>query len=209
MWRFFCILFVSVIISSFRQYYMHLINCDVSILVSILTYIVCMGGTFHVCSSDKCYSLIAAVDLTACRGSHDGYHTQAGIKSLQSSHSQLTSILCPVVSFKPLEPHEQGITHWDPWIIWMEWLSDSDTVGNEDEMGSTCLKLMGMDCVRGDVEPHLPEAAAGARTWTVSLLNCSSTGRWMPAPPTGYYTCDWTRGGQESKDQDSMVQRLR
>lgn len=46
----------------------------------------------------------------------------------------------------------------------MEWLSGADTVGNEDEIGSSRLKLMGMDCVRGDVEPHLLEAAAGART---------------------------------------------
>lgn len=43
-------------------------------------------------------------------------------------------------------------------------MSNSDTVGNEDEIGSTCLKLMGMDGVQGDVEPHLLEAAAGART---------------------------------------------
>lgn len=167
-----------------------------------------MGGTIPVSSSYKCFSIIAAVDLTLCRGSHDGFYTPAGIKSLSSSHSQLTSILCPVMSFKPLEPHEQGITHWDPWIIRIEWLSGSDTGGNEDEIGSTCLKLMGMDCVRGDVEPHLLEAAAGARTWTVSLLNCSSTERLIPALPTGYYTCDRTRGGQESKNQDSMVQRL-
>lgn len=46
----------------------------------------------------------------------------------------------------------------------MEWLSDSDTVGNEDEIGSSCLKLMWMDCVRGDVEPLLLEAAARVRT---------------------------------------------
>lgn len=157
-----------------------------------------LGSTFPVNSGDKCYSLIAAVGLTACRGSHNAFHTLARIKSLSSSHSQLTSILCPVVSFKPHEPHKQGITHWDPWVIWMERLSNSDTVGNKDEIGSTCLKLMGMDCVRGDAESHLLEAAVGARTWTVSLLNCSSTGRLMPPLPTGYYTCDRTRGGQES-----------
>lgn len=40
----------------------------------------------------------------------------------------------------------------------------SDTIGNEDEIGYSCLKLMGMDCVWGDVEPHLLKAAAGART---------------------------------------------
>lgn len=46
----------------------------------------------------------------------------------------------------------------------MEWLSSSGTAGNEDEIGSTCLKLMGMDCVAGDIEPHLLEAAAAVRT---------------------------------------------
>lgn len=126
------------------------------------------------------------MDLNVCRESHDGFQSRPGIKSLQPSHSQLTSILCPMVSFKPLEPREPGTAHWDPWIIWMEWLSSSDTVGNEDEIGCTCLKLMGMDCVRGDVEPHL----LVARTWTVSLVNYSSTGRLMRALPKGCYTCD-------------------
>lgn len=90
----------------------------------------------------------------------------------------------------------------------MEWLSGPDTVGNEDEIGSSCLKLMGMDCVRGDAEPHLLEAAAGARTWTVSLLICSSKGRRMLGLSAAYYTCDQTKGAQESKDWDSTVERL-
>lgn len=51
-------------------------NCN----VSILSYIICMDGTSPVGSSIKYYSLIAAVDLTYCRGSHDGFHTRAGIK---------------------------------------------------------------------------------------------------------------------------------
>lgn len=110
-------------------------------------------GTFPVCSSDKCWSIIAAV---AC-----SLQILPRTKSLQSSHSQLTSTRCPIMSFKPVEPHERGTTHWDLWMIWMEWLSGSDTVGNEDEIGSSCLKLMGMDCVRGDIEPHLLEATAG------------------------------------------------
>lgn len=42
-------------------------------------------------------------------------------------------------------------------------LPDADTVGNEDEIGSTCLKLMWMDGVRGDEELRSAEAAAGAR----------------------------------------------
>lgn len=70
-----------------------------------------MDATFPVSTTDECYSLIAAVDFTVCWGAHDGFCTLAGIKSLQPSHSQLTSNLCPVVSFKPLQPHEQGITH--------------------------------------------------------------------------------------------------
>lgn len=44
-------------------------------------------------------------------------------------------------------------------------LPDADTVGNEDEIGSTCLKLMWMDGVRGDEELRSAEAAAGARRW--------------------------------------------
>lgn len=55
-------------------------------------------GRFPVSSGDKWYCIIAAVNLAACGGSRDGFHILAGIKSLQSSHSQLTSILCPIVS---------------------------------------------------------------------------------------------------------------
>lgn len=38
----------------------------------------------------------------------------------------------------------------------MECFPDADTVGNEDEIGSTCFNLMWMDCVRGDEELPLP-----------------------------------------------------
>lgn len=85
-----------------------------------------------------------------------------------SYYGQLTSIFCPDVSFKSLEPRGQDIKLQDLWIIWMECLSDSDTEGNKDEIGSTCLKLMGMDCVQGDVEPHFLEATARARTWAAA-----------------------------------------
>lgn len=116
------------------------------------------------------------------------------------SHHTVTQLpfSAPVMSFKPHDPREQEIKHWDPCIIWTEWLSDSATVGNEDERSFTWVKLMGMDRVRGDVELHLLEAAAGVRTWTARLLNCSSSGGLMPALPLGYYTSDLTR-----KDQDS------
>lgn len=52
--------------------------------------------------------------------------------------------------FKALEPHDQGIKHGATQIIWMECLPEADTVGKEDEIGFTCLKLMWMDGVMPD-----------------------------------------------------------
>lgn len=66
----------------------------------------------------------------------------------------------------------------------MECLPDADTVGNEDEMGSTCLKLMWMDGVGGDEELRLLEAAAG------EMSRAEAGGR----PPKACYTCDQIRG---------------
>lgn len=54
------------------------------------------------------------------------------------------------MSFKALEPRDQGIKHGAAQIIWMEYLPAADTVGDEDEIGSTCLKLMWMDGVMPD-----------------------------------------------------------
>lgn len=46
---------------------------------SCALYVVCL---FPVSSCDKYYSLIAAGDLTVCRGSHDDFYSLAGNKSL-------------------------------------------------------------------------------------------------------------------------------
>lgn len=67
----------------------------------------------------------------------------------------------------------------------MECLPDADTVGNEDEIGSTCFNLMWMDCVRGDEELCLPGQGDEPQRCTEADA----------CPPKGCYTSDQTRGG--------------
>lgn len=121
---------------------------------------------FSATTFDECFSPTLAV-VFGSKGV-----TQAGAAQLHTLQGQLTSIPGAVISIIPIEPRERGIKHGDH-------VNGATVVlRHRRQWGWNRLHLLevnGDGVASGVMYSRICQgAAAGARTWTASPLNCST-----------------------------------